>query len=106
MISEGERVGKVGSANAAWTLQVGHRYRVVNNGELLFHPFELRSDESVLLAQGKTEGTFEEHADVNFVSDDAGITFTLTPELAGVLTTYRCAYHSRMTGPITVESGL
>ena len=104
--SEGESVGEVGSGNAAWTLHVGHRYRVINNGELLFHPFELRSDKAILLAQGDTEGTFEEKTDVNFVSDDVGISFTLTPELAEVLMSYRCAYHPRMTGFITVDRGL
>ncbi len=101
--SEGENVAELGSDNAAWTLQIGRRYRIVNNGERLFHPFELRSDEAVLLAQGDLEGTFEESADVEFISDDAGINFTLTPELAEVLTSYRCTFHPSMTGKITVD---
>lgn len=104
--ADGERVGEIGSENTGWTLQIGHRYRVVNNGELLFHPFELRSDEDVLLAQGETEGTFEENKDVKFTSDDVGVSFTLTPELAEVLTSYRCAYHPRMMGLITAKDGL
>ena len=104
--SEGENVAELGSNNAAWTLQVGHRYRIVNNGELLFHPFELRSDEDILLAQSDTEGMFEKNPGVNFVSDDAGVSFTLTPELAEVLTSYRCAFHPRMTGTIAVKGGL
>ena len=101
--SEGESVGELGVENTSWTLQIGHRYQIINNGELLFHPFELRGDEDILLAQSDTEGTFEEDAGVTFISDDAGVSFTLTPELAEVLTNYRCAFHPRMTGTITVN---
>lgn len=104
--TEGASVAEVGVENAAWTLQVGQRYRVVNNGELRFHPLELRSDTGVLLAQGDLEGTLEGDAEINFVSDDEGVTFTLTPELAELLTTYRCTYHSAMTGPIVVDTAL
>ena len=102
--AEGASVAEVGVENAAWTLQVGERYRVVNNGELLFHPLELRSDTDVLLAQGNPEGMLEGDAEINFLSDDDGVTFTLTPELAKLLTTYRCTYHSAMTGPIVVDT--
>lgn len=99
----GESVGEVGAENAAWTLQVGHRYRVVNKGELLYHPFELRGDTDILLAQGDSEGTFEGDKEVNFVSDNEGVRFTLTPELAELLTNYRCGYHPVMTGSISVD---
>ncbi len=103
MDAEGVGVAEVGVENAAWTLQVGQRYRIVNNGELLFHPLELRSDTDILLAQGDPEGTLEGDTEINFVSDDEGVTFTLTPELAESLTTYRCAYHPVMTGSISVD---
>lgn len=104
--AKGASVAEVGVENAAWTLQVGQRYRVVNNGELLFHPLELRSDTDVLLAQGDPEGILEGDTEINFVSDDEGVTFTFTPELAELLTTYRCTYHSAMTGPIVVDTAL
>ena len=98
--AEGEDVGSVGTKNAVWTLQVGHRYRIVNGGELLFHPFELRSDADILLAQGDTLGTFEGDSDVDFIGDAAGVTFTLTPELTAQLGHYRCAYHPVITGEV------
>lgn len=95
-------VGEVGAENSAWKLEAGNRYRVVNNGGLLFHPFELRGDEGVLLAQGEPEGSFEGDTEVGFVSDEEGVTFTLTPALAEVLTNYRCTIHPVMTGAVAV----
>lgn len=97
----GENVAELGEENAAWTLQVGHRYHIVNHGGL-FHPLELRGDEDVLLAQGAPTGTFEDDPAVAFVSDEAGVRFTLTPALAEVLRRYRCTFHPLMTGEITV----
>ncbi len=96
-------IAELGADNADWTLTVGRRYRVLNLGGAAYHPFELRSGGDVLLSQLETSvGTLEADAEIAFESDADGVTFTLTPALAQVLTSYNCAYHAAMTGGILV----
>ena len=95
-------IAELGADNVAWTLRVGQRYRVINEGGAAYHPFELRAGDEALLSQLETTvGRLEVYADIAFQSDEAGITFTLTPALAEVLTSYNCAYHAAMTGLIS-----
>ena len=49
----------------------------------------------ILLSQKeKSGGKFEGDAEVDFVEDDAGVTFTLTAVLAQALSGYRCGVHT------------
>ncbi len=90
--------------NATWNLALGMRYRIVNQGGGDFHPLELRSEGELLLSQQEaTPGSFATDEAVAFESDGEGVTFTLTPELAEVLSGYRCAYHPAMAGSIVVN---
>ncbi len=98
-----DTVAEANAENAAWTLEPGKRYRIINQASA-GHPLQLRGDDdSVLLSQKSSEdGSLETDADINFVSDDEGVTFTLSPSLAEAVKSYRCAIHARMTGTVTV----
>jgi hypothetical protein len=102
-VEGGDSVAEANAENAAWTLQAGQRYRIVNQASA-GHPFQLRGeDDTVLLSQQAGEdGSLETDAEVNFVSDDQGVTFTLSPSLAEAVRSYRCAFHASMTGTITL----
>jgi plastocyanin len=99
-----DTVAEANGENAAWTLEPGKRYRLVNQASA-GHPFQLRGEgDSVLLSQQEGEdGSLETDADINFISDDEGVTFTLSPSLAEAVRSYRCASHASMTGTITVS---
>jgi plastocyanin len=98
-----DTVAEANSENAAWTLEPGKRYRIVNQASA-GHPFQLRGEgDAVLLSQQEGEdGSLETDAEVNFVSDEEGITFTLSPSLAEAVRSYRCAFHASMTGTVSV----
>jgi hypothetical protein len=98
-----DSVAEVNADNAAWSLVAGKRYHIINKASA-GHPFQLRgADDGILLSQKSGEdGSLKTAAEVNFVSDDQGITFTLSPILAEAVKSYRCAIHARMTGAITV----
>lgn len=98
-----DSVAEANAENAAWTLQAGKRYRIVNQASA-GHPFQLRGEgDSILLSQQAGEdGSLETDADINFVSDEQGVTFTLSPSLAEAVKAYGCAFHASMTGAITV----
>lgn len=96
-------IAELEADNADWTLTMGRRYRVLNQGGAAYHPFELRGGGDVLLAQLETSvGALEANTEIAFESDAKGVTFTLTPALAQVLTSYNCTYHAAMTGDILV----
>jgi plastocyanin len=98
-----EGIADLEAENAALTLEVGTRYRFVNNGGANAHPLDFRDAEgNFLLAQGSTEGSFESDTEVDFVADSEGVTFTLTQALADQLATYYCTFHPPMTGDITI----
>lgn len=100
--AEGAEVAELNAHNALWTLEVGKRYRIVNQGGAA-HPLVLRAGQEVLLSQ-RGGGSFAEDAEVAFERDDEGVTFTLTEALAQALDTYVCAFHPTMTGAI--ETGV
>lgn len=95
--------GIVGSAaeNPSLTLSADTRYRIVNNGGSN-HPFGIQNGSGdYLLAQpDNIDGSYEADANVNFVSDSEGVTFTVTNALAGDASTYNCTIHGAMEGSI------
>ena len=89
--------------NTTITLQEDMRYEFINNGGSA-HPLGLQdSNGDYLLAQDSRTGSFENDADVDFISDSEGVFFTVTPELANVLSTYNCTIHVSMEGSVTVN---
>ena len=98
------QVAELGADNASWTLTTGQRYHIINKGDAAYHPLELRGKAGVLLSQLEhSSSTFGTDEAVAFARDNEGMTFTLTSGLAQMLTAYGCAYHSAMTGEITVK---
>jgi hypothetical protein len=100
-------VGMAGMANAEITLEVGKRYRIVNQA-LGAHPFAFSSSTTYTTASGTlllTEsgaGSFATNTGVNYVKNSDGFTFTLTSELAAQLKSYLCTFHSPMLGVVKV----
>ena len=90
------------SENPALTLTVGTRYRFVNNGGVNNHPLGFRdANADYLLRQENDQtGSLEDDADINYVEDDDGVTFTYTQALADNVATYICTFHSSMEGHI------
>ena len=68
--------------------------------KILFAYFQ--SFGNILLAEGSDEGSFEADEEVAFQVDGANLSFTLTSELAEVLSTYRCTVHPAMEGTISI----
>lgn len=100
-------VAKLDTENAPITLTVGKRYLFVNLGTLKVHPLAIRGEDGEsLLNQRPQDRPFEIDPDVNFVADDEGISFTLTPALAEQVSTYYCTAHPAplMEGPLEVVS--
>jgi plastocyanin len=102
-------VGAAGALDPEITLEVGKRYRIINKA-LGAHPFALSGSEtynssSVLLGDSSVSmmGSFETNADVKFVENTDGFTFTLTQALADQLKSYLCIFHSSMFGKVTVQ---
>jgi transforming growth factor-beta-induced protein len=87
--------------NPTLTLSTDTRYRIVNNGGSP-HPFGIQEGNGdYLLAQpDDINGSYESDADVNFVSDSDGVTFTVTSALAGDASTYNCTVHGAMEGTL------
>lgn len=78
--------------NPVVTLTVGTRYRFVNHGTLVLHPFTIRSkDGEPVLGQRP---------------DNQGVTFTLTAALAEAVKTYYCTAHPTplMAGELEVRT--
>lgn len=86
--------------NPSIQLELGKRYRFINNGGTS-HPLEFRNEAgAVLLAQDNQVGAFEGDSNVNFVADGDGVTFTITQSLLDVLARYHCSIHAAMRGDI------
>jgi plastocyanin len=103
-------VGAEGMADPEITLEVGKRYRIINQA-LFAHPFAFSGSETyatsnVLLGDSSvdTAGSFETNAEVNFVENTDGFTFTLTRALADQLKSYLCTFHSSMFGTVKVTA--
>lgn len=94
--------GTIGGKNTSLTLNLGTRYTIVNKGGAS-HPFQLL-DSTIILLSEYSAGNFANDPDVNFEETSDGFSFTLSQELANVLDSYNCAFHSSMTGSITVNS--
>jgi plastocyanin len=104
-----EGVAKLDVENTPITLTVGQRYRFINLGTVRVHPLALRGEDGEpLINQRPQDRPFETDPAVDFRADDAGITFTLTEELAAQLSTYYCTAHPAplMEGPLEVRTGL
>ncbi len=103
---EGEGgVAELNTENTPITLTTGQRYRFINLGTLQVHPFALRGrNGDSLLNQRPQDRPFETDPEVNFIADDEGITFTLTPALAAQVSTYYCTAHPAplMEAPLKV----
>lgn len=103
-INGNEEVTMMNENNATWILTVGTRYTitVVNAAN---HPLELRDENNeALLSQSEAiEGLFEADTNVNFQVEGNQISFTLTPGLAGLLTSYACSIHPSMAGEININ---
>lgn len=98
MVEGADNVTELNENNSAWTLEIGRRYRIINNSGSA-HPFALRAGNDMLLSQDGS-GSFVDDPEVDFVADDEGITFTLTEALAEQLDNYVCTLHPSMTGEI------
>ena len=99
-------VAKLNTQNTPITLTTGQRYHFVNLGTLKIHPFAVRGKNGdSLLNQHPQDRPFETDPNVNFVADDIGITFTLTPKLAAQVSTYYCTAHPAplMEAPLRVR---
>ncbi|GAA0763615.1 hypothetical protein [Psychroflexus lacisalsi] len=48
------------------------------------------------------DGSFENDADVNFITNSSQFDFTLTAELTAEIADYICTIHSGMRGDITI----
>lgn len=95
-------VASTGSANPSFTLTVGNRYRIENNAGRSSHPFALEdASENYLLRQEDGEsGSLEGNADIDYVEDSDGITFTYTQTLADDVAAYQCTFHPSMEGSV------
>jgi hypothetical protein len=102
-------VATTGTANPSFSLTVGHRYRIENTAGIGAHPFALETgtDGDYLLNQEQNgDGSFESDADVRYVEDNNGITFTFTQALADQVAAYQCTFHGSMEGGVgTSNSG-
>ena len=99
-------VAQTGTDNPDFTLEVGTRYRIDNNGGSA-HPFavETGTDGDYLLRQEADQsGSLEDNADINYVEDSEGITFTYTQTLADQVGAYQCTVHSQMEGTVETSS--
>ena len=99
-------VAKLNTENTPITLTVGERYHFVNLGTLRIHPFAVRGKSGdSLLNQHPQDRPFETDPNVNFVANDTGITFTLTPKLAAQVSTYYCTAHPAplMEAPLRIR---
>jgi hypothetical protein len=67
--------------NPTFTLELGKRYRIENNGGRSAHPFPVENgnEEYLLRQEGDKDGSLEGNADINHVEDDNGVTFTPRP---------------------------
>lgn len=91
-----------GEDNPTLELTVGTRYRIDNLGSQN-HPLAFRDNNGdVLLSQSQT-GRFEEGNSVYWRDEEKYVEFTVTEELAGVLSEYHCEVHSTMAGQITTN---
>ena len=105
-IKGAEGVAKLDTQNTPITLTVGKRYHFINLGTLQVHPFAIRGKNGdSLLNQHPQDRPFETDPEVNFVADDEGITFTLTPKLAAQVGSYYCTAHPAplMEAPLKVR---
>ena len=97
-------VGTIGNGDPTITLEVGRRYRIINIDNIV-HPFALTNSathgEDFLLSDGGT-GSFVEDAEVNYVKNTDGFSFTLIRALATELKSYICTAHSGMIGEVKV----
>ena len=101
-----EGVAKLNTKNTPITLTTGQRYHFVNLGTLQIHPFAVRGKSGdSLLNQHPQDRPFETDPSVNFVADDEGITFTLTPKLAAQVSSYYCTAHPAplMEAPLKIR---
>lgn len=89
--------------NTNINLATGARYTFINLGSGP-HPLDFRnSQNTVLLSEGSSTGTFESDTDVNFVVEGNRVSFTLTAGLAAEIAKYFCTFHGSMNGTITVN---
>jgi hypothetical protein len=94
-------VGMAGTTDPEITLEVGKRYRIINQ-VLGTHPFRFSSSTTYTtvnpLLTESGGGSFATNASVNFAKNSDGFSFTLTSELATQLKSYLCGFHSDMFG--------
>jgi plastocyanin len=100
-------ITETGVEDPVISLEVGKRYRFVNNGSLTIHPLAIRSEDGEpVLGQRPNDRPFELDPSVAFEADEEGISFTLTEALAAVVSTYYCTAHPTplMEGKLEVRS--
>jgi hypothetical protein len=104
-VSGASGVAQTDTDNPALTLTVGTRYRIDNNAGISAHPFAFQNaaDEYLLRQESGETGSREGDAEINYVEDDEGITFTYTQSLADAVASYRCTFHSSMEGDVTTS---
>jgi len=92
--------------NPTFTFELGKRYRIENNGGRSAHPFAVENgnEEYLLRQEGDKDGSLEGNADINYVEDDNGVTFTYTQTLADAVAAYQCTFHSSMEGSVETSS--
>jgi hypothetical protein len=103
-VAGGDGVAQTGTDNPSLTLTEGTRYRFENNGDSA-HPLGFQNGSSEYLLNQNGSGDVEDDADVNYVEDESGITFTYTQSLADAVASYRCTVHPSMEGDVQTDSG-
>ncbi|MFB6279230.1 MAG: hypothetical protein ABEK75_06965 [Salinibacter sp.] len=105
-VSGASDVAQTGTENPTFTLELGKRYRIENNGGRSAHPFAVENgnEEYLLRQEGDKAGSLEGNADINYAEDDNGVTFTYTQTLADAAAAYQCTFHSSMEGSVEASS--
>ena len=105
-VSGASGVASTGTENPSFSLTVGTRYRIDNDGGIDSHPFAFQNsnDEYLLRQESDQSGSLEGNADINYQEDDEGVTFTYTQEFADAVNNYRCTVHGTMEGSVQMSN--
>jgi outer membrane protein assembly factor BamB len=99
---DGEGAITTDGRNPTLKLRPGTRY-TIENGGWDTHPFALVDKNGNRLVSQSGDGSFDDDPDVNAVSEQAMLSFTMTAPLADAVSRYVCTVHTQsMRGPVTI----